>query len=232
LAQQPTADPSARITNPADGTLLFGVVSITGTASNVQLQTYRLDYLAAADTTAGWQPVGRPVTQQVRDSTLGQWDTTTVKDGVYDIRLRVILRNATVLEDYVRGVIVQNQAPTALPTQPPAPTLTATPIAGPTATSLIQQPPVVSQPPSSFATATIPPRTVPPAARVNSSPAAPTPSVVDPGANATVLATSAGPGIGGAIGNAFCAGAFLGAFGIGLYAAYGLLRGRLRRTAH
>ncbi len=139
------ADPSVHIQTPSNGQSLFGVISILGTANNAAMQTYRLEYLSQADLNGQWQPVAKPVAQQVTNGILGQWDTTALPDGVYGLRLRVSLRNGTILEDYVRDLKISNQQPTPLPTIPPSETplqSTLPPTAGPSPSPLIQQPPL------------------------------------------------------------------------------------------
>lgn len=138
------ANDSAKISAPANGSSLFGVVTISGTASSPTLQAYRLEYLSLAGANAQWQAIGKPVSQQVVNSVLGQWDTRGLPDGAYQLRLRVTLRDGTVLEDYVRDVKVNNQQPTPLPTIPPPPTATLLPTAGPSPSPLIQQPPTTT----------------------------------------------------------------------------------------
>ncbi len=132
---------SAKIAAPATGSTLFGVVQIVGTASSPTLQSYRLEYLSLIEANAQWQPIGKPVSQQVVNNVLGQWDTTALPEGGYQLRLRLTLRNGDVLEDYARDLKVSNRQPTALPTIPPPPTATFLPTAGPSPSPRIQQPP-------------------------------------------------------------------------------------------
>lgn len=208
-AQNPTPDPSARMTAPVDGSILFGTANIVGTAANVQFQYYRLDYLSQVEQGAQWQPISRQINQQVTAGILGQWDTSLVKDGPYSIRLRVTLRNGTVLESYIRDLKVQNQQPTALPTQPPTFTALPLPSAGPSATSLVQQPPSST------------PRLTPTLPPMSTSAATPPPTILEPPSS----------GLNGAsIQSAMCSGAVLALIGFGILGAYQGMRGRLRRT--
>jgi len=210
VRQQATPDPGARLAAPAAGATIFGAVTISGTANTSGFQNYRLDYLAQADPASGWQPIGRQVAQQVTGGVLAQWDTSALKDGVYQIRLRVILRNGTVLEDYIRELRVQNQQPTPLPTFPP----TLTPPAAATAGATL--PPLIQQPPSA----------TPRAVTATAVPSLPPPTTV-PLALSTAAQDS---GSGGSFGGAVCTGAILALIGFALYGGYGALRSR-RRTA-
>ncbi len=141
MAQDST---SARITSPKAGDPLVGLVSIQGTASNPNMQRYTLEWDSQDTPTDTWLLIAGPIAQQVKDGVLGQWNTTTIPDGRYQIRLRVILRDGTVLSDIVQNLRVTNKQPTALPTLQPSATPippTKPPTAGPSPTPLIQQPP-------------------------------------------------------------------------------------------
>ncbi len=210
------SDPSAHVTSPASGQVLFGVIPISGTASNPTMQSYRIEYQLQGDLNAPWQLVTGPVTQQVTNGVLGQWDTTKIADGIYQLRLRVTLRNATVLEDYARALTVANQQPTPLPTLPPAPTATSLPTSGPTPTQLIQQPPTLTP---RIAPIVAPPTDVPPTLPVQTS--ADNTSNVAPDTTTTLSFA--------AIQSAVCGGAFIAVIGFIALGVYGFIRERMRR---
>ena len=213
-----TADNSVVLSTPTSGQVLFGTIRIMGTVNNAQMQAYRLEFLAAADARAQWQVIASQVTQQVTNGTLGQWDTTKVADGTYQIRLRVTMRNNTVIDAYARGLQVSNQQPTALPTVPPPPTATNLPTLGPSPTALIQQPPTAT-------IAVIAPST---AAITN-----PAPTTVPLITNAdNIVNDTSGQSVSlsfGAIQSALCSGALLAALAFALGGTYVFVRGRLRR---
>lgn len=219
-------DPSAKITAPVSGQSLFGVVKITGTASNATMQSYRLESLSQSDAGAQWQPIAGPVTQQVNGAVLGQWDTTKVSDGVYQVRLRVTLRNGTVLEDYARNLTVLNKQPTPLPSLPPPPTVTLTPTIGATSTPLIQQPPTVTPlviaPPTKSALIVNPPPVSNGTGSSGSSLSTNSGTPDVPSVNAGVVSF-------GAIQSAICSGIVLTLLAFGAGGAYNIVRGRLRR---
>ena len=138
------ADGSAQITSPVTGDPLFGLVSIQGTASNPNMQRYLLEFDSQDDDVERFFPIAGPITQQVKNGVLGQWNTTLVPDGRYQIRLRVVLRDGTVLSTIVQDLRVSNKQPTPLPTTLPSATPvppTLPPTAGPSPTPVIQQPP-------------------------------------------------------------------------------------------
>lgn len=134
---------STEIVTPTQGETLFGLVTITGTAANPNFVRYRLEYAPEQDPNPVWTQIAE-VTQQVNSGILANWDTTALAAGSYQLRLRVVLRDGTVLQDLVNGLIVNNSPPTSLPTQLPTASPvppTPFPTLGPSPTPLIQQPP-------------------------------------------------------------------------------------------
>ncbi len=214
MAQTPTAtgtpNTSAQISNPADGAVLIGVVRITGTANNSAMQQYRLDFLALADPRGQWQTIAGGVAQQVTNGTLGQWDTTKVSDGAYQLRLRVTLRNGTVFDAVAHNLAVSNQQPTSLPSVPPPPTATSLPTAGPSPTPIIQQPPTATP---NVAGPVVPATAVPPSADTN--------IATDSGSVTLSFAAMEG---------AACSGGLIAVIAFALGGAYLMLRARFRRA--
>jgi hypothetical protein len=135
---------SAEISSPASGDTLAGVVTVSGTADHPDFLGYDLAFASQADPTGTWFPIGEPVSTPVVAGSLGQWDTLEVNDGVYDLRLRVWLRDGTALSAEVAGLVVRNgriaPTPGATATTAPgstlivAPTITLLPAATPTPT--------------------------------------------------------------------------------------------------
>jgi len=111
--------PQVGITSPKPEDVLRGQVNITGTTSIQGFLSAQLDfsYASAADET--WFPI-QTLSQPILDSTLYTWDTTTITDGSYILRLRVFLDDGSVNEMTV-PVILQNEVQ---PTSTPAPTAT------------------------------------------------------------------------------------------------------------
>ena len=153
-------DNQAVITSPQSGQGLFGSVTITGTATHPQFQRYKVEFTSEETTTPEWLLIAE-VTQQVTNGALAQWNTSLIADGRYQLRLRVILRDGTVLQSVVTSLTVSNKIPTALPTalQPATPLPpTDAPTEGPSPTPLIQQPPTnTPRPELPTATATFAP---------------------------------------------------------------------------
>ena len=71
-----------------------GTVLVTGTVNPEGLQSYFLEvaiYTTDENDTPFWLPVSLPSIQPVVEGTLGEWDTTTFEDGLYQLRLHVVL---------------------------------------------------------------------------------------------------------------------------------------------
>jgi hypothetical protein len=136
---------SLTINSPQTGQTLQGTVSIEGNSAVDGFLSAQLQFAYADDPTGTWFLI-QETDQPVQDGTLATWDTTTLTDGVYSLRLRVRLADGTSFETQVDDLRIVNtvptetpvavaptSAPTALPTQPkPAPTSTGTPYPTPT----------------------------------------------------------------------------------------------------
>ncbi|MHB1295997.1 MAG: hypothetical protein ACYC4R_13490 [Anaerolineae bacterium] len=130
---EPTPQPVS-IASPASGSVLGGVVSILGTADMHDMESYTVAFGAGADP-AHWIQISA-TDIPVEDGRLAFWDTTQIPDGIYTLRLRVVISGAQLAyEDYlVRDLQVANAPRTATPAATPLPTQTPTPTDIPTAT--------------------------------------------------------------------------------------------------
>jgi len=108
------------ITYPAEGDILAGEVTITGTTDVIGFVSSQVDFAYASDSTGTWFPVGTS-TQPEIDSPLAAWDTTLITDGNYILRLRVNLEDGA-SEDVTVQIKVQNDAPILTPTPVVTPT--------------------------------------------------------------------------------------------------------------
>jgi len=119
LAAQDT--PPLAINSPASGDFIHGEVTITGTTDVLRFSSSQLDFSYASNPTDTWFPI-QTSTQPVEDSLLATWDTTSITDGDYILRLRVIVEDGTFQEVAV-PVRVQNDMPIVTP----SPVITSTP---------------------------------------------------------------------------------------------------------
>lgn len=114
-------DAGLRISAPASGDVLRGLVEITGTSAVDGFFGSELAFAYSADPTNTWFIISTS-DQPVTDGLLGAWDTNTITDGDYSLRLRVVLQDGTALETLVTGLRTRNQTPTETATLAPTPT--------------------------------------------------------------------------------------------------------------
>ena len=113
------------ITAPTEGQILQGQVSITGTTDIVNFASAELDFAYASDSTGTWFFI-QTLAQPVANSALAVWDTTSIGDGDYILRLRVTSQDGS-SQDATVKVKVQNQAPLPTSTSPITQVVTFTP---------------------------------------------------------------------------------------------------------
>jgi hypothetical protein len=112
--------PPIAITTPRAGDVLRGEISIIGSTDVPDFASAQLDFKYASDSAGTWFFL-QSLPQPARDTPLYLWDTASLTDGEYILRLRVILADGNTQEVTV-PITVQNDAP--IPTPTPAPTIT------------------------------------------------------------------------------------------------------------
>jgi hypothetical protein len=117
IAAQDT--PPIAITSPAADELLRGQVTITGRVDIVNFVSAQLAFAYASNPTDTWFTI-QTFSQPILDSTLAVWDTTSITDGDYILRLRLSFEDGT-FQEVTIPVKVGNDA---LPTATPEPTAT------------------------------------------------------------------------------------------------------------
>lgn len=120
IAAQDT--PPIAILSPAPEELLRGQVTVTGRVDFASFLSAQLAFAYASNPTDTWFTI-QTFTAPVRDATLATWDTTSITDGDYVLRLRVNFEDGT-FQEAVVPVRVGNDA---LPTPTPEPTFTPEP---------------------------------------------------------------------------------------------------------
>ena len=105
------------VTSPAPNEALRGEVNIIGSTDAPNFVSAQLDFAYASDITpvggqAGtWFPL-ETLSQPVFDSPLYTWDTTSISDGDYILRLRVFISDGTVQEVTVPITLLNDSVPT------------------------------------------------------------------------------------------------------------------------
>jgi len=108
-----TAPPLA-ITAPLAGDVLRGEITITGTTDIENFLSAQLDFTYASNPAGNWFTL-QTISQPVLSSALAIWNTASISDGDYILRLRVNLTDGTFQEVTV-PVKVQNDTPISTPT--------------------------------------------------------------------------------------------------------------------
>ncbi len=138
-----TVSAQSGITYPPETEVLRGSVQIKGAAVHQDFWKYEL--AAAPQGTQNWFNIAGSETP-VQNGVLGIWDTRTVPDGAYTIRLRVVRRDGNYDEYFVQKIIVANTTPVETPTPETTPTPTATPTPKPPTATPVQLTPNIPTP--------------------------------------------------------------------------------------
>jgi hypothetical protein len=105
------------IVQPAQDSAVRGVVQIVGTATHPQFQRYELYYAPyPVPSDQSWIFIGDIHTSQQPLGLLGTWDSRSVPDGGYALRVRVVKVDGNYLDSAPLRVQVTNTGPAASPT--------------------------------------------------------------------------------------------------------------------
>jgi hypothetical protein len=110
--------PPLAITSPAPDEILRGQVTVTGKLDFPSFLTAQLEFAYASKSTDTWfliQAFSAPLT----DGTLAFWDTISITDGDYVLRLRVNFEDGTSQEVTVPVKIANDALPTVAQTPEP-----------------------------------------------------------------------------------------------------------------
>src|SRR5262245_6744794 len=118
-APERQAQDLAVITNPPSNAVVQGVVQVTGSADHPSFQFYVIEVSPEPVTGSQWQVIQDIQRTPVVNGWLVTWDTTTVPDGSYTLRLRTVRLDGNYTEFFVQQVVVANTQ--ALPTDTPTP---------------------------------------------------------------------------------------------------------------
>ncbi len=185
-----TQSPPVVITYPLPGQALQGDILITGTTQVEGFAAYEISFGYTQDPTGTWFQL-QYATQPVDNGLLAHWDTSTITDDDYALRLVLYLIDGSQMTLIIPGLRVRNYSPIETDTPTPLPP-SATPLPG------------TPLPPSTTPTSTPIPSATP-------VPPTPTPLPTNPAivSQADVL-TTIGTGVGIGAGILLLFGAFLG----------------------
>jgi membrane peptidoglycan carboxypeptidase len=108
-----TQQPNIRITSPLDGQQLSGTVQITGVVTAADFNRFQLELAPVGQD--GFAIISPVITTQFpNNSTLLQWNTTTVPNGIYRLRLAAFANNG----GYIYKIVQIGVNNVAIPTPP------------------------------------------------------------------------------------------------------------------
>jgi hypothetical protein len=112
--------PPIAITSPAPDEVLHGQVTITGRVDIVNFTSVQLEFAYASNPTNTWFTI-QTFSQPIVDPALAVWDTTSITDGDYVLRLRANFEDGSSQEATVPIKIGNDSlpTPTAEPTSTP-----------------------------------------------------------------------------------------------------------------
>jgi hypothetical protein len=113
------------ISQPAGGAALQGQIAILGTSALADFASVEVSFAYSQEKVQAWFPINDSQ-DPVTGGLLANWDTTTLTDGVYILRLSVTLKDGSRKVAVVKGVRVRNY--TAVETSTPTITPTAAPV--------------------------------------------------------------------------------------------------------
>ena len=114
-----------RISAPAPGDALQGMVAIVGSTAVEGLRHWELSFAYAQDTTNTWFLIERD-DASIRDQTLAEWDTNTITDGTYHLRLTIFVEGGERSDLIVENLRIRNYSPIETSTPHPSPTVLIT----------------------------------------------------------------------------------------------------------
>lgn len=112
------------ITTPEEGSAVLGKVEIRGYIKATNFTGYDLDFSHNTTADAGWFNI-QTSNQNPADGLLGFWDTSSISDGNYRLRLTVHYKDASKAEVFVENIRVRNYS--MIETDTPAPGNTPVP---------------------------------------------------------------------------------------------------------
>lgn len=106
------------ITTPASGSAIQGMVDVSGYIKSTNFARYDLDFSHSPGLEDGWFNI-KTSDKNPPDGFLGVWDTSSISDGNYRLRLTVYYKDSTKAEYFADEIRVRNYSP--IETNTPAP---------------------------------------------------------------------------------------------------------------
>ncbi|MBT3240771.1 MAG: hypothetical protein HON98_06305 [Chloroflexi bacterium] len=146
------AEYEIKLISPIPGSAVQGLVEIVGTTKTDAFEDFDISFSLITDPSETWFPIIH--SQKIIDEdTLAEWDTSSLTDGSYAIRLIVNLTDQEPIIIIHEDIRVRNYSPIETstpeptqadsPDQPPTATVTSIP---PTATNIPENPAQIDKP--------------------------------------------------------------------------------------
>ncbi len=104
------ADDTLRIDSPASNDTVSGIVEIRGAASAPGMMRFRVEFGYDPDPTGTWFLI-REGTEPAQNGPLAVWDTTSVSEGEYALRLAAYFTDGSIREVITRGLHLRRENP-------------------------------------------------------------------------------------------------------------------------
>jgi len=145
LLQQDAAEPT--LDQPQPGQAVQGVVSIAGSTQVEGFSSALIEFRYEDDPRQTWFIIQENI-PSIDNDVLASWDTTTITDGIYHLRLMVVKSDGTFITAEVAGVRVRNYSLIETNTPAVVPEETTESSATPVFTPEIAQSTSTAQPPN------------------------------------------------------------------------------------
>ena len=99
--------PGLYITSPQSGSVVEGIVEIRGSIPEEDFSSAKVSYSYAQGTEENWFLITR-LDRAVQDDVLATWDTTTITDGNYQLKLVLKTSTGNTYEVIVKDIQVAN----------------------------------------------------------------------------------------------------------------------------
>jgi hypothetical protein len=106
------ASEALRINSPAANETVSGIMEIRGSAALPGMMRFRVEFAYDPDPTGTWFLILEG-TEPVLNGQLAVWDTTSVSEGDYTVRLAAFFADGSMREAVTRGLHVRREGPPA-----------------------------------------------------------------------------------------------------------------------
>ncbi|MEM5776396.1 MAG: hypothetical protein AAGU05_15440, partial [Anaerolineaceae bacterium] len=139
--------PGPNLASPLPGQALQGVISIQGTSAVDGFAWAQIEFRYENDPTQTWFLIQDNI-PAIENDVLASWDTTTITDGVYRVRLTVSKTDGSMVRVEAAGLRVRNYSAVETSTPAALPNETSQPSATVSATAAIAHSTPTPQPPN------------------------------------------------------------------------------------